>query len=125
MGARRYGNEDDMQYSRLLSTALGGLLVASALGGTQTPAKADTASTVAIAAGAAAIVGALLYDGNNRPYYIRDNHRYYVTSGEAGYYRSHHRGVVRSAYVPEPEYPVARDPYHGNNRGNMGGHDRR
>jgi hypothetical protein len=77
---------------------------------------ADTASTVAIAAGAAAIVGALLYDSNDRPYYVRNNHRYYVTQPEEQYYRVHHHGVVRKAYVPEQEYPVARDPYHGNNR---------
>jgi hypothetical protein len=96
------------------STALGALLTVGALGGEPIAAKADTASTVAIAAGAAAIVGALLYDGNSRPYYVRNNHRYYVTSGEASYYRSHHRGVTRNAFVPEQEYPVARDPYHGN-----------
>jgi hypothetical protein len=115
-----------MQYSRLFSTALGGLLVAGTLGATQLPAKADTASTAAIVGGAAAIVGALLYDGSNHPYYVRDNHRYYVTQDEAQYYRSHHHGTVRSAYVPEQEYPVARDPYHGNSghgnaaHGNMG-----
>ncbi len=103
-----------MKHLRLASTVLGSLALAGTLAGTATPAKADTASTIAIAAGAAAIVGALLYDGSNHPYYIRNNHRYYVTQDEATYYRSHHRGTVRSAYVPEREYPVARDPYHGN-----------
>ena len=43
------------------------------------PAAADTATTAAIVAGAAAIVGALVYDANNRPYYVRNGHRYYVT----------------------------------------------
>jgi hypothetical protein len=115
----------DMQYSRLFSTALGGLLVAGSLGATQMPAKADTASTAAIVGGAAAIVGALLYDSSNHPYYVRDNHRYYVTQNEAQYYRSHHHGTMRQAYVPEQEYPVARDPYHGNGgRGNNMGHNR-
>jgi hypothetical protein len=99
--------------SRLLSTALGGFIVLGALAGTPTIVKADTASTAAIIAGAAAIAGALLYDGNNRPYYVRNNHRYYVTQQEAQYYRGHHRGVERRAFVPEQEYPVSRDPYHG------------
>ena len=102
-----------MKFPRLVSTALGGLLVLGTFGGAQIAAKADTASTAAIVAGAAAIVGALLYDSNNRPYYVRNNHRYYVTQAEAQYYRGHHHGVVRRAYVPEQEYPVARDPYHG------------
>ncbi|MFZ1124761.1 MAG: hypothetical protein WAN59_06460 [Candidatus Baltobacteraceae bacterium] len=106
-----------MNASRLVSTALGGLLVLGTLGGTQTTVKADTASTAAIVAGAAAIVGALLYDSNNRPYYVSNNHRYYVTQNEAQYYRGHHHVVVRKAYVPEQEFPVARDPYHGNSGG--------
>ncbi len=101
-----------MKFSSVLLPALGGLLVLGSIGGTPTAAKADTASTVAIAAGAAAIVGALLYDGNNHPYYVRNNHRYYVTQNEAQYYRGHHQGVTRQAYVPEREYPVARNPYH-------------
>jgi len=101
-----------MKSSRLVSTALGGLLTLGALGGTPTVAKADTASTAAIVAGAAAIVGALLYDGNNHPYYVHNNRRYYVTQNEAQYYRARHQGVMRNAYVPEREYPVARDPYH-------------
>src|SRR5450755_359131 len=109
----------DMKFPGLISTPLGGLLVLGTLGGAPTAAMADTASTVAIAAGAAAIVGALLYDSTNRPYYVRNNHRYYVTQPEEQYYRARHHGVVRKAYVPEQEYPVARDPYHGNN-GNQG-----
>ena len=104
-----------MKFPRLVSTVLGALLILGTLEGIRTAAKADTASTAAIAAGAAAIIGALLYDGNNHPYYVRNNHRYYVTQSEAQYYRGHHHGVVRHAYVPEQEYPVARDPYHGNN----------
>ena len=102
-----------MKSSLLISTALGGFILLGSLGGTQTAAKADTASTAAIVLGAAAITGALLYDANNHPYYVRSNRRYYVTQPEAQYYRSHHRGYVRSAYVPEQEYPIARDPYHG------------
>jgi hypothetical protein len=104
-----------MNVSRRASTAAGAILVAATLGGAPQVARADTASTVAIAAGAAAIVGALLYDSSNHPYYVRDGHRYYVTQDEARYYRSHHPGGrMRQAYVPEREYPVARDPYHGN-----------
>ena len=77
-----------MKFPGLISTPLGplgGLLVLGTLGGAPTAAMADTASTVAIAAGAAAIVGALLYDSNNRPYYVRNNHRYYVTQPEEQY----------------------------------------
>jgi hypothetical protein len=105
-----------MKYRNVGLSALGGLLVLGGLGGSFTAAKADTGSTVAIAAAAAAVVGALLYDGNNRPYYVRDNRRYYVTQDEAHYYRSHHHGMMRNAYVPEGEYPVARDPYRGDHR---------
>jgi acyl-coenzyme A thioesterase PaaI-like protein len=106
-----------VKYPRHVSATLGGLALLGTLSGAATAAKADTASTAAIVAGAAAIVGALLYDSNSRPYYVRNDHRYYVTQGEAQYYRSHHRGVVRRAYVPEQEYPVARDPYRGNGGG--------
>lgn len=101
-----------MKPLRLATSALGGLLLAGTLGGAPIAARADTASTAAIVAGAAAIVGALIYDSNNHPYYVRNNRRYYVTPQEAQYYRAHHRGYQRNAYVPEPEYPVARDPYH-------------
>jgi hypothetical protein len=100
-----------MKLSRIILPALGGLLFLGSIGGTPAPAKADTTSTALIAVGAAAIVGALLYDGNNRPYYVRDNHRYYVSQNEAQYYRGHHRTYQRQAWVPEREYPVARDPY--------------
>ena len=79
-------------------------------------AKADTGSTVAIAAGAAAIVGALLYDNNRRPYYVRNDRRYYVTQSEANYYRGHHRGAPQHRYVAQQ---MSRNQYHGNdNRGN-------
>jgi len=107
----------NMKTSRLVSATLGGLLTLAVFAGSPTPAKADTASTAAIIAGAAAIVGALVYDSNNHPYYVRDNRRYYVTQNEAQYYRSHHRGYQRNAWVPEPEYPVARDPYHNQGYG--------
>lgn len=103
-----------MKLSRIVLPALSGLLLVGSVGGVQAPAKADTTSTVLIAAGAAAIVGALLYDGNNHPYYVRDNHRYYVTQDEAQYYRGHHQLQQRQAWVPEREYPVARNPYQQN-----------
>jgi hypothetical protein len=106
-----------MKLLSLVLPALGGLIVLGSIGGTQAPAKADTKSTALIAAGAAAIVGALIYDGSNHPYYVRNNHRYYVTQQEATYYKGHHGGgQMRQSYVPEREYPVARDPYHGNHR---------
>jgi len=98
------------------TTAIASLLVAGMLVAPQ-PAPADTASTAAIIAGAMGIVGALLIDANNRPYYVKNNHRYYVSQPEAQYYRSHHRVVQRQAWVPEQEYPIARNPYQGGNNG--------
>ncbi len=102
-----------MNTFRLISSTFGALFLMATIEQTQMAAQADTASTAAIAAGAAAIAGALLYDASNHPYYVRDNHRYYVTAGEANYYRNHHHGVTRKAFVPEQEYAVKRDPYHG------------
>jgi hypothetical protein len=99
----------DMMQRSLAATAAGTTLLAAVSFGMPRPAQADTASTVAIAAGAAAIVGALLSDGSGHPYYVRNNRRYYVTQDEASYYRSHHHVVQRSAWVPENEYPVARN----------------
>jgi hypothetical protein len=46
----------------------------------------------------------------------------YVSQNEATYYRGHHHGVMRNAYVPEAEYPVGRDPYHGGGHGDGGNH---
>jgi hypothetical protein len=102
----------DMKSHRIIPVALAGaLLVGGLLGSATLPAKADTGSTIAIAAGAAAIVGALLIDSNNRPYYVNSGRRYYVTQNEATYWRGHHHVVQRRAYVPEQEYPIARNPY--------------
>ena len=53
------------------------------------PAQADTASTVAIAAAAGAIVGALLMDSNNQPYYVNNGRHVYVSRSTATYYRAH------------------------------------
>jgi hypothetical protein len=92
-------------------TAVLGSMIAATTFSVPQPAAADTASTAAMIAGAAAIVGALVYDQNNHPYYVRNNHRYYVTQQEAQYYRAHHRGTQRNAWVPEQEYPVSRNPY--------------
>ncbi len=62
------------------------------------PAQADEASTAAIAFGAAAIVGALLYDGNNRPYYVDGGRRFYVSNDQARWYRDHRDGYARGGY---------------------------
>ncbi|HEV3156831.1 MAG TPA: hypothetical protein VGZ00_05735 [Candidatus Baltobacteraceae bacterium] len=97
-----------MKSSTLRLSTLAVALAATLTMGVTSPARADTGSTAAIIAGAAAIVGALIYDSNNHPYYVRDGHRYYVTEQQAGYYRQHHHGNERRAYVPEQEYPVAR-----------------
>jgi hypothetical protein len=79
-----------MKSSHLLSTTLGGLIALSTFGMTAAPAAADTGSTIAIAAGAAAIVGALLSDSSGRSYYVQGNQRHYVSHDQAVYYRSHH-----------------------------------
>ncbi len=88
--------------------AIGSALVAAASVSMSAPAKADTTSTLLIAAGAAAIVGAILIDSNQHPYYVKNNQRYYVTQNEVTYYRAHHHVVQRQAWVPENEYPVQR-----------------
>jgi len=111
-----------MKPHSLASAVLAGAItISGSFGLAAQPAKADTASTAAIIAGAAAIVGALLIDNNNRPYYVNGGKRYYVTQAEANQWKSRHHVVQRQAYVPEQEYPVARDPYHGNQgHGNQG-----
>ena len=76
--------------SMLSSTAFGGLIVLSTLGGSASIAQADTASTIAIAAGAAAIVGALLTDNSGHSYYVQNNQRHYVSHDQAEYYHNHH-----------------------------------
>lgn len=99
-----------MQKQNIFRNLVAGLvLVAATIVFIPRPVQANTTSTVLIAAGAAAIVGALLMDSNNRPYYVSNNRRYYVTQNEASYYRSHHRVVARQAWVPENEYPVQRN----------------
>jgi hypothetical protein len=98
-----------MKSLHLVSTALGGLVLLGSLTGTATVAKADTASTIAIAAGAAAIVGALLTDNSGRSYYVRDNQRHYVDHNTAVYYRSRHGNGYNNG-----------NHYGQMNRGNMG-----
>jgi hypothetical protein len=95
----------------------GAVTVGGSFGLNVSAARADTASTVAIVAGAAAIVGALLVDGSGRPYYVNQGRRYYVSQDQANYWRQHHRVVERRAYVPEQEYPVGRNPYYDNRHG--------
>lgn len=103
-----------MKPSSVISAILVSSVIIGGSLGSARPAQADTASTAAIIAGAAAIVGALLIDSNNRPYYVNSGKRYYVTQAEANTWRQRHKVVQRRAYVPEQEYPVARDPYRGN-----------
>jgi hypothetical protein len=52
-------------------------------------AQADTTSTVAIIAAAAAIVGTILVDSNNQPYYVNNGRHVYVSQNTATYYRAH------------------------------------
>ncbi len=86
---------------------VGAALVAAAVVSGPSPAMASTSTDLAIAA--TAIVGALLLDANNRPYYVADDRRYYVSQDEANYYRAHHHVVRRQAWVREDEYPVQRN----------------
>lgn len=53
------------------------------------PAQADTASTLLIAGAAAMIVGALLVDSNNQPYYVSNGRHVYVSQSTAQYYHAH------------------------------------
>jgi hypothetical protein len=94
-----------MKRTSLALASLIGTLFAASVTGVPRIASADTTSTAAIIAGAAAIAGALIYDSQNHPYYIRDRHRYYVTDEQARWYKQHHHGSERRAYVPEQEYP--------------------
>ncbi|MFY9781892.1 MAG: hypothetical protein WAJ85_15455 [Candidatus Baltobacteraceae bacterium] len=114
----------DPIHRSLKGIAVGIALVAGLTATVPQPARADTTSTVLIAAGAAAIVGALLIDANNRPYYVNDNRRYYVTQSEATYYRSHRGAVRRQAWVPENQFPVERNAGYNipQQRGGHGGH---
>jgi len=89
--------------------AVGTAFVAAVTIALPRPVQADATSTALFAVGAAAIVGALLYDGNNQPYYVNNNRRYYVSQNTAMYYRNHHQGYMRQAWVPEREYPVAQN----------------
>jgi hypothetical protein len=107
---------DTMRSTTRRITALAGMLSVALTTGAPSMARADAGSTAAIIAGAAAIVGAIIYDSSNRPYYVRNERRYYITEDEAVWYRRHHRGYERRAYVPEQEYPVARDYDHRSDR---------
>jgi hypothetical protein len=97
----------------LTHNAFKGLVVGTALVAATTvwiprPAQAATSSADILAA-VGAIVGVLLLDSNNHPYYVTNNRRYYVTQAVANSYRARHKVVVRQAWVPETEYPVARN----------------
>jgi hypothetical protein len=81
-----------MKSSHIASTALGAMIALGSFGAATAPAVADTASTAAIAIGAAAIIGALLTDNSGRSYYVRGNQRHYVSHDTAVYYRSHRGG---------------------------------
>jgi hypothetical protein len=52
------------------------------------PAQADPASTAGIAAAAALIVGSLLVDSNNQPFYVNNGRHVYVSQNTANYYRN-------------------------------------
>jgi hypothetical protein len=85
-------------------TALIGAMVASAVVALPRPASADTTSTIAIAAAAALIVGAIAYDNSGRPYYMRDGRRWYV-SNDVGAYWERNRGYygqLPSRYGRQP-----------------------
>lgn len=105
----KYHDMNERIQRTLKNLGIGTALVAVAIIPIPRPAQADTTSTALIIAGAAAIVGALLLDSNNRPYYVNNNRRYYVTQDEANYYRTHRQVVQRQAWVPENEYPVQRN----------------
>ena len=118
------GYEKRMNTSRLFSLPLAGLITLGTLGGTAAVAQADTASTAAIAIGAAAIVGALLTDNSGRSYYVNGNQRHYVSHDTAMYYRGHHGGGGyhgNSGYGNNHGYGGNQG--YGNNHGGNNGHD--
>jgi hypothetical protein len=99
---RQY-SEENMTKKFILAFLATAVFVSSSLFGVAPrPAQADTNSTIAIAA--AAIVGILLFDSNNRPYYYRSGRPVYVSNQVASYYvqqrdprwYSQHRGDWQS-----------------------------
>ena len=123
------GYKQRMNTSRLISLPLAGLITLGTLGGTATVAQADTASTAAIAIGAAAIVGALLTDNSGRSYYVNGNQRHYVSHDTATYYRSHH-GNGNHGYSGNGNnqgygnnHGYGGNQGYGNNQGGNNGHD--
>src|SRR6185437_7927314 len=69
----------------ILTLAVAAVLLSGSFFGTAPQAaKADTNSTIAIAA--AAIIGILAFDTSNRPYYVREGRRVYVSNDVANYY---------------------------------------
>ena len=94
--------------SLLRSTAVASFALVATMSAVPQPAAADNATTDAIAAGAGALIGSLLYDANNRPYYVRGGRRVYVSERDARAYRDH-GGRYRDS--------------HGNWHGHGHGHD--
>lgn len=91
------------------TTALAVLLaVGATISAASIPQRASANSTTTIAIAAAAIVGALLIDSSNRPYYVRNNRRYYVSNNVAQYYYQHQDPVYYRAHSGQ---------WYGNRRG--------
>jgi hypothetical protein len=80
------------------------------------PAQADTGSTAAIALAAGAIVGALLTDSNNQPYYVNNGQHVYVNRNTATYYRAHGNNRNRGQNQGQ---------YRGQNQGQYANRDQR
>jgi hypothetical protein len=62
-------------------------VLATAMVAMPRPASADTQSTAAIVAAAALIAGAIAYDSNGQPYYVREGRCWYVRTNVANYYQ--------------------------------------
>ena len=73
--------------SLLRTTAVASFALVATTSIVPQPAVADNATNTAIAAGVGAIVGGLLYDANNRPYYEHGGRRVYVNRRDARQYR--------------------------------------
>lgn len=71
------------------SVLAAGLLASLTVFAMPSPASADTRSTMAIAAAAALVVGAIAYDHDGRPYYMRDGRRWFVSRDVVQYYQVH------------------------------------
>lgn len=106
--------------ARFGAVAGAAVLALGALVAAPKPASADDASTAAIVGAAAVILGGIIYNANNQPYYVNQGQPIYVSQPAPGNWGGH-----RGGYAPRSVAHGGGN-WHGggNGRGN-GGNDRR